>query len=191
MEPIELIGKAPTRRAVAAVLLLLAVVILLLVFALHREQGRWIPFSVDGIETVADTGAAGLALEFSQQQTERDILLQGSLYDLEVPTFAAAKTILLRDSVTGTFLRVPTMTVRRTDITEAHGARVKDRLPGWMLELVRQGHGGDSARYPYNGAGFQTKLSRAKLAGHAYHLYLLDEDNGHRRIIDMHEEVSE
>lgn len=157
---------------------------------LFLEQSQWARWSPLNEIQAEHAEEIGHAMEISMNHGKKEIQIEGYLFDKERPTMTAQKTVILKNEGTEEYFKLPTMLVERRDLTAQYGGRVKDNLPDWLLTFCQQG-GADSAQFPYNGAGFATRIPLEKLGGERYHIFLLDGDNGQQHLIDTNQEVAE
>lgn len=180
----------PKKKIIAGSFAATLLLFLLASAALYREKSHWTPFVPDGIEMVSDARAKGLVMEFHQTAEPKGIRLEGSIFDKQTPTMTASKSIILQPVGSDEFYQVPTMMVERRDLTQQYGGPVQYKVPDWFRDICEGAREGMLAEFPYNGAGFAAFLPEKALSGKSYHIYLLDEDNGQRLLIDTHEEVA-
>lgn len=180
----------PKKKIIIGAFVATLLLFLLMSAALHREKSHWIPFVPDDIEMVSDARAKGLVMEFHQTAEPKGVRLEGSIFDAQVPTMTASKSIIVQRAGSDEFYKVPTVMVERRDLTQQYGGPVQYKVPDWFRDICEGAREGMLAEFPYNGAGFAAFLSEKALSGKSYHIYLLDEDNGQRLLIDMHEEVA-
>ena len=199
--------RTPQKSVIAGVLLAVLILSAVLIAVLHWEKTRWVSLQPAGWEEVeaVDLAAAEnaesaeaaqealegarVALHLSLIEKEDGIRVEGALFDPAEPTYSASKTIVLQPVGTQAYLGVPTVLVRRHDLTKRYGEYEGDRWDAWLWDTIRLKV--DREWLPtYDGAGFAAWISRRRLQETGpCRLYILDEDNDHHYLVDTHQEV--
>jgi len=155
----------PKKKWIGYMMLAFLLVFLLLSAALYFEKSYWTDFPAERYEMAdvasLDSGTVGLSMT---SQAE-GILVEGYLFDLREPTRTSSKSVVLRPSGAEVYFKLPTMMVKRHDLTERFGQQ-------------------------YDGAGFAAWIPASELRKYGpCRLYIMDEDNGKHRLVDMGEEL--
>lgn len=153
-------------KVLSAGFIFIFVVCAILFYGLHQEHSVW--QAVDGRNySVEDIFASTLSHEERFRDEADAVVLDGYIYQKGESIKRSAAWLVLYDTCEGKYYKIPTLTKLREDIT-------KEQQDGCS----------------YDGGGYQTKINKSRLqSGVEYRLFLLYQNNGEDRLLDLKKSI--